>query len=419
MKSKSTPILVASALVICEAAHGASILPAGSTTPAVPGAKEGMAGTSRASATDGPAERVKSLLALYQNEENPYVKSVNLMAQLQLQYAHGSASTGNFGTSDWPDDLQWGSLENRRFRLGLRAKFGGGFSLFNLVDLNPDFSDGVYKRTPELFLTWTHSDAFAVSAGKTELKFDREQEFTSSQFPAFERTAVGNMLYGGELTGIWASGRNLGSGWLYSVGVYSNDRQDEWSRFGDAGAVTVTKIGYDYTANTTLDAADVRLEWLHNTKPGFNNSSSNPPSPLYSNCYSLSNEIKKDRLGFTTELLLAEGADTRSDVGAISTMLRWHLTEKLEFINVLEAAKSRDDNGVILPIRYDALSPGLTSGAGDQWFSGYAGLDYYIDGHSIKLMTGVKYSHMEGISTNTGGGTYVGWTWLAGMRLFF
>jgi phosphate-selective porin OprO/OprP len=359
------------------------------------------------------------MLALYQNEDNPFVKSVNLMAQLQLQYAYGSANTGKFGTADWPDDLRWSNLEDRRYRLGLRAKFGGGFSFFSLTDLNPDFSDGIYKRAPEMYLTWTHSETFAISAGKCELKFDREQEFLSSQFPVFERTALGNMFYGGELTGIWAGGKNLGSGWLYSVGVFSNDRQDEWPRFGDAGAVTVTKIGYDYTTHTGFDSADVRLEWLHNTEPGFRNSSSNPPSPLYSNCYSLSNEIKIDRLGFTTELLLGEGAGDRSDVGAISTMLRWSFTEKLEFINVLEVAASRDDHGVILPLRYEALAPGLAGSAGDRWFSGYAGLNYYIDGHAIKLMTGVKYSHMEGIATDSGGDTFDGWSWLAGVRLFF
>ena len=407
MRAKLAPLLISFAVLTGNFVHGATVLKPESSTPT---ALEGSM---------SPAERVKSALTLYQNEDNPFLKSVNLMAQLQLQYAYGSANTGKFGTADWPDGLKWGNLENRRYRLGLRAKFGGGFSLFNLTDLHPDFSDGVYKRTPEMYLTWTHSEAFAVSAGKCELKFNREQEYLSSQFPVFERTALGNMFYGGELTGIWAGGKNLGSGWLYSVGVFSNDRQDEWPRFGGAGAVMVTKIGYDYTSHTPFDAADVRLEWLHNTKPGYRNSSTNPASPLYSNCYSVSNEIRIDRLGFTAELLLGEGANNRSDVGAISTMLRWSFTEKLEFINVLEAARSLDDNGVILPVRYEALSPGLAGGAGDQWFSGYAGLNYYIDGHAIKLMTGVKYSHMEGIPTNSGGDTFDGWTWLAGVRMFF
>jgi phosphate-selective porin OprO/OprP len=416
MIAKPVLLMISLMVPVANSMQGATVL---SPEPSHSTALGSKVGIPAAAQPKSPAEKVKSLLEVYRNEENPFVKSVNLMAQLQLQYAYGSANTGKFGTADWPDELRWANLDNRRYRVGLRAGFGGGFSLFNLTDLNPDFSDGVYKRTPEMYLTWTHSEAFAISAGKCELKFNREQEYLSSQFPVFERTALGNMLYGGELTGIWAGGKNLGSGWLYSFGVFSNDRQDEWPRFGGAGAVTVAKIGYNYTSHTPFDSADIRLEWLHNTKPGFKNSSSNPASPLYSNCYSLSNEIKIERLGFTTELLLGEGADTRSDVGAVSTMIRWAFSEKLEFINVLEVAASRDDRGVILPVRYEALSPGLASGAGDRWFSGYAGLNYYIDGHAIKLMTGVKFGHMEGIANDSGGDTYDGWSWLAGVRLFF
>lgn len=416
MRVRVALVVTSLAVPMGSLAHGATV---GNLETTTPGTRGGKGEIVESTDSRGLADQIKSALTLYQNEDNPYVKSLNLMAQLQLQYAYGSGNTGKFGTSAWQDDLQWGNLECRRYRLGLRAQLGGGFSLFNLTDLHPDFSDGVYKRTPEMYLTWTHSDVFAVSAGKCEMKFNREQEFPSSQFPVFERTALGNMFYAGELTGLWASGKNLGSGWLYSLGVFSNDRQDEWSRFGGAGGITVLKVGYDYTSQTPFDAADARLEWLHNTKPGFGNSSSNPPSPLYSNCYSLSNEIKVDRLTFTTEILLGEGANNRSDVGAVSTMLRWSFTEKLEFVNVLETAASRDDHGVILPVRYEALSPGLAGRAGDRWFSGYAGFNYYIEGHAIKLMSGVKYSHMEGIATQSEGDTFEGWTWLAGVRMFF
>jgi len=362
------------------------------------------------------SERIKPALVLYENPENPWLRSVSLMAQLQLQYAHGSANTGKFGTADWPDNLSWRDAEVRRFRLGLRGKLAGDLSFFSLADLHPDFSDGVYKRAPEAYFTWTHSDALAVSAGKVELKFNREQEYASSQFPAFERTAVGNMLYGGELTGVWACGKNIGNGWLYSLGLFNNDRQDEWPKFQGAGAIIVSKIGYDYTGDTAFGLAQVKLEWLHNTKPGYRNSSSNPASPLYSNAFSLSNEFKLDRLGFTAEILRAEGAKGRSDVTAISTMTRFLFTEKLEFINVMELAGSPGADGISIPARYEALSPGLQSGTGDRWFAGYAGLNYHIDGHSVKLMSGVKYSHMSGLPN---GGSFDGWSWLAGLRMFF
>lgn len=361
-------------------------------------------------------ERARSGLVLYENPSNPWVQSVSLMAQLQLQYAYGSSRTGKFGTADWPDNLTWGNLEVRRYRLGVRGRLFRDFTFFNLTDLEPNFSNGVYKRFPEAYVTWHHSPAINVSAGKCELKFNREQEYASSRFPVFERTAVGNMLYGGELTGVWINGDQIAGGWQYFLGVYSNDRQDEWPKFESAGSIFLSKIGYDYTSATSLDRALIKVQWLHNTRPGYTNSETNPPSPLYSNAYSLSHEVQAGRLGLTAEILFAEGARGRPNVGAFSTMTTWTFSEKIEFINVLEVAGSRKENGVILPARYESLAPDLGDRRGDSWFSSYAGVNYYLDGHHVKLMTGMKYSHMDG---GTKGGDFSGWTWLAGLRMFF
>jgi phosphate-selective porin OprO/OprP len=97
-------------------------------------------------------------------------------------------------------------------------------------------------------------------------------------------------------------------------------------------------------------------------------------------------------------------------------MTTYSFTEKLQLISVLELAGSRDENGVILPTRYEALSPGVGDKKGDAYFASYAGLNYYIDGHRLKLMSGVKYSHLDG---GPGGGDFNGWTWLAGLRMAF
>lgn len=365
---------------------------------------------------DGLYERARSGLVLYQNPSNPWVQSAALMTQLQLQYAYGSSRTGKFGTADMPEDLRWGNVEVRRYRVGMRGRLLGDVSFFNLTDLEPDFSNGVYKRFPETYLTWHHSPVLELSAGKCELKFNREQEYASSQFPVFERTAVGNMLYAGELTGMWVSGDQVADAWEYFMGIYSNDRQDEWPKFAGGGAIFLSKIGYDYTPAIGLDQGIVKFQWLHNTQPGYTNSTTNPPSPLYANAFSLSNEIQAGKLGFTAEVLLADGARGRPDVAALSTMTRWSYSKKIELINVLEVAGSRRENGVILPTRYEALAPDLGDRRGDAWFSGYGGVNYYVDGHSVKLMIGVKYGHMDG---GTDGGDFSGWTGLTGLRMFF
>jgi len=159
-----------------------------------------------------------------------------------VQYAYGSDATGEFGSNDMPDDLLWGDSEVRRFRLGVRARLMKHLKFSSLLDIYPDLSPRIYKRTAETYLTWSFNEAFNVSAGKVELKFTREQEISSREILSFERSQLATMMYGGELTGAWISGKNIAGGWLYEIGTYANDRRDEFSHF-DGGTIILAKIG--------------------------------------------------------------------------------------------------------------------------------------------------------------------------------
>ena len=100
----------------------------------------------------------------------------------------------------------------------------------------------------------------------------------------------------------------------------------------------------------------------------------------------------------------------------ISAVPFWNVKEKLQWISDFEFAGSAADNGVFLPTRYEALAPGAGDASGDAYFAGYTGLTYFIRGHNLKLMSGVKYTHMHG---GPGGGDFNGWTWLGGVRMAF
>lgn len=362
-----------------------------------------------------PCERMMSVPVLYQNKANPWFQQLAVVGQLQLQYVYGSDASGKYGTADSPEESAWGNIEVRRFRLGMKGRLFKKLFFLNLTELNADLEPRIYKRIPETYFTWMENKAFNLSAGKCELKFNREQEYSSREFPAFERTALGNMFYGGELTGAWICGEKIAGGWLYYLGAFSNDREDEWSDFG-GGTMLLGKIGYDYTTATPFDLAVIKAQWLHNTEPCYAASSGCGTSPLYSDCFSLSNEITEGALGFTAEFLWGDGVKGRPDVGGVSAMTTWSFTKQLQLVSVLELAGSHDENGVILPNRYEALSPGVGDKRGDVYFANYAGLNYYIDSHRLKLMSGAKYSHLDG---GPGGGDFNGWTWLAGLRMAF
>ena len=365
---------------------------------------------------DGSAyDRLWSVPVLYKNDQNPILQELGIVGQLQTQYAYGSDDSGQYGTEDLAEQSTWGNVEVRRFRLGLRARLFEKLKFLNLTDLYPDLSPRIYKRTPENYFTYTHNDAFALSVGKTELKFTREQEYSSVDFLPFERSALANMFYGGELTGAWASGKGIAGGWLYSLGLFSNDRQDEWPDF-NGGAMILAKLGYNYTPRTSMDLAEAKIQFLHNTEPGYAASITCLPSPSYSDCIAVSNELAKGPFGLTTEFLWGDGANGRPDVWGFSAMPTYLITEKLQLITTFEVAGSHQDNGVFLPSRYEAQSPGAGDKKGDTYFAGYAGLNYYFYGQKLKVMSGAKYSYLDG---GSGGGDFDGWTWLAGFRSAF
>ncbi len=359
-------------------------------------------------------DRLWSVPLLYQNAENPLLQELAFQGQLQTQYAYGSDASGNFGSGDLPETGNWGDVDVRRFRLGMKARFLRTLKFHSLLDINPDLSPRIYKRTAEAYLTWAPADAFNLSAGKAELKFTREQEISSREILTLERSQLVNMFYGGELTGAWISGKNIAGGWLYELGAYSNDRTDEFSHF-HGGTMILPKIGYNYTKLTAFDNAQVELHYLHNTEPGAR-SPGDPDSPSFSDALALSNELADGRFTLSTELFFGRGALAQADVFGLTVMPTYYFTDKLQLVTNFQLAGSPQENGVSLPYRYEGQAENSGDARGDAYFAGYAGLDYYFYGHKLKVLSGVKYSYMDG---GSGGGDFNGWTFLAGARMAF
>ncbi len=396
-------------LVGCVAAGGAPA-PAAAPTP-------GATGLLTGNLAEGSAyDTLWSVPLLYKNEANPWLQELALQGHLQTQYAAGSNAAGHFGTYDVSDKCTWDDVEVRRFRLGLRALVLGNWKFHTLFDIYPDLEPRIYKGIAEVYISYAPSDAFSVSLGKAELKFTREQEYSSRDYLTFERSQMVNQFCGGELTGMWVSGKGLGGGWLYELGAYGNDRRDELTTL-NGGTIILGKIGYNYTKASGCDFAQAAIHYLHNTEPGYFAPGCSYASPSYSDCISLSNDLTKGRFSLVTELFWGDGAVGRPDVYGFTAMPTYFvIPTKLQLITTFQIAGSREPNGVFLPTRYEALAPDVGDKAGDAYFAGYAGLNYYFYGQKLKVMSGAKYSHLAG---GPGGGDYNGWTWLAGVRTAF
>ncbi|RYD35667.1 MAG: hypothetical protein EOP85_18830, partial [Verrucomicrobiaceae bacterium] len=278
------------------------------------------------------------------------------------------------------------------------------------------------------YVTYAPSDALNISAGKTKVKFTREQEISSKEILTIERSGLSNTLFPGELTGAWVSGKGIADHWLYEAGVYGNDRRREFSRFSD-GVVFLGKIGYDYSDQSGYDSAVVSLHYMHNSDPGLQYSSdsfSGSASPSFTNAIALTNDITQGRFGLTTDIVYGFGFDgtatqkgapvaiDQSDVFGISVIPSYYIAEGLQLVGRVQFATSSDADGVRSPGRYDeaSLLPEGGDSKGNTFASTYLGLNYYLYGHKLKVMSGVEYTHL-------GGGDYDGTTFYSGVRFSF
>ena len=386
-------------------------------------------------------DRAWSAFTLYKNDDNQILQEFALKGRLQVQSIYGETNYDSFNTSDFKDagndESVWGNdVEARRARFGFKSKWFQNWKFEGLINVDTDGKDGdgstsFYKDIYDLYIGYAPSDAFNVSAGKTKVRFSREQEISSNEILTFERSLISNTLFPGELTGAWVNGKGIKDYWLYELGIYGSDRVREFSSF-DQGAVVLGKIGYDYSAQAGLDTAVASFHYMHNTDPGFadirNQDYTPGTSPSFTDSIALTNDITSGRFGLTTELLYGFGFDgiaeqnganiaiDQSDVIALSIIPSYYIADGLQLVGRIQIAGSSDPNGLRVPARYERLAKRSRTvnddERGNTYFSTYFGLNYFIYGHKLKLMNGLEYSHM-------GGGDYDGITYMTGLRFSF
>ncbi|MFN6093474.1 MAG: porin [Verrucomicrobiota bacterium] len=389
-----------------------------------------------------PMDQAWSAFNLYKDDANPILQDFSLQGRLQLQTIYGEAGGDSFNTSDYKDQVSdesvWGNdIEARRARLGFKSKWFQNWKFDGQIDVDLDGRDGdskdhtLYKGLYDLFVSYGPSETFNVSAGKTKVRFTREQEISSNNILTIERSLLANTLFPGELTGIWTNGKGIQEYWLYELGVYGSDRVREFSEF-DQGAIVLGKVGYDYSSQAGLDSAVASIHYMHNTEPGFREIKEDnftpSASPLFTDSIALTNDINHGRYGLTTELLYGFGYEgtpiqngkptkkpiDQSDVFGITIIPSYFIADGLQLVGRLQVATSEDGDGLQVPSRYERLAADGTgdAGKGNTYVSTYLGLNYYIHGHKLKLMNGIEYSDM-------GGGDYDGYTLMSGLRFSF
>jgi phosphate-selective porin OprO/OprP len=339
-------------------------------------------------------ESILDLPTLYKNEENPVIQKFRIIGRYHGQYYFLDSNQGD--NEDW---------ENRRARIGAEAQLFQDFTLsfnFNL-DLEND-GGRFFEDLEDLTLAWKVSKEFKLTLGKFKMPITQEWRTSSNRILAFERSRIVGIVAPEKTGGILGAYEK--EGWIAELGAYTNTVDEDWAYPTFDGGFSF--FGSIARKTDTLGLA--RLEYLYSSLDEADNATRG-----YEHVVSAVYEKKWDKFGLMVNGVAGFGGDDTGDVYGVILMPTYDFTEKLQLVTRYQYGTSADSDGFSLPSRYDRTADELQSKDGDNYQAVYAGLNYYLCGHNLKLMTGIEYSQFD----QDTGDTYEGWTWFNGVRLYF
>jgi len=366
-----------------------------------------MNGWARADTSELPGiyDKIWAAPVLYESTDNSTVQSFSLIGRYHGQYWAVRADQGN--AQDW---------ENRRLIAGFSSKWFQHFTLQAQMYINSG-GGKIYDGLYEAYIKWSSPDRdFSLSVGRLDYLYTGYERSTSSKkINTIERGLLVNQLMPAEVVGAHVEGRQ--GRFTYQAGLFSRSIEEEFSDF-DSGAAAM--IGAAYDTALFFEEGSLHLEYLYNSRQ----SEGNAFRP-YRHVASLWHQGKSGRLAMGIDLTAARPLETDGYVWGLTLEPTWMLLDELlgrndplQLALRYQFATSSEDNGLHLQRRYEEK---VTSGEGNRYQALYAGLNYFLYSHHLKLMLGGEYARMkdDADADADDGGEYRGWTWFAAVRLYF
>src|SRR5262245_1728824 len=349
----------------------------------------------------GLYERLWEASRLYENEDNSVLQALSIIGRYNGQYWSVNADHGN--ADGW---------ENRRFYVGAEAVLFHDFTVQAQMRFSENF-DPVYDGLYQAFVKWSPNEPITLVAGRLDFLFaGLERSISSTKIATFERGLLVNQLLPGGVVG--AGGKGQSGELSYRAGVFSGSIEQEFTSFaGGFGAVA----GAGYELPLFYAEGSLHLDYLYNN----GNPSNNALKP-YDHVISLWHQGRTGPFGLGVDLTFGHGLDARPAVFGVTVLPTYVFAtnvvrkgDALQAVLRYQFATSDGDNGLQLQQRYEQeVVPG---GSGNQYQAVYLGLNYLIFGDRFKLMTGAEYSTM--LDSAHDGGAFQGWTYCAGVRVYF
>lgn len=334
---------------------------------------------------------------LYKSPTGP-VRHLALSGRLQAETTWFDADQGSY------DDTRW-----RRFRFGFKGQLPGQWvvRLEGDFDLNESSNDW-YSRLTEANLGWTDErSGLQLKLLKHSAGFTLDGATSSKKLLTLQRNNLTNNLWftAEYFTGITVSGLDDGR-WSYRASLFSSDDDDEIGAT-EASYFTVLTAGYDLSAQTGLDVAALRLDYVYNDEDEDANTRD------FTHVVSLSSQWQQGALHLHTDLALGDGHLGQEDVWGLVLMPLYDFSELVQGVMRYTYLSSDGNNGLRLG-RYERE---IVGGRGDTYNEIYIGLNLFLDGHRLKWQTGLQYTVMD--DNNNGAGDYDGWGITTGPRLYW
>ncbi len=335
------------------------------------------------------------LIDWYNDKSNPVVQRVLFTGRFQHDLAMVEADQGD-----------WRESNIRRVRFGTRITMFQNYLVHAEMEVNPQERNPFYMRITDAYVAWQKNPRSVVMVGKQSIPFTQEGATSSRELMTIDRSNLANNIWFTQeyMPGVSISGRV--APWNYRAGVYSAGSMNrEFGRF-DASVFTLAVLGYDFGKKLGVREAVVTGNYLYQHPDALNTF-----TKKFEHIGSVNFRLEQPRWGFRSDLSKTKGYLGQRDVLGVMAMPYVNATSKLQFVLRYTFLRSNGNNGLSLA----SYENKTTRGNGDRYSEGYAGANYLLYGHRLKLQTGVQFADMRDRAND--GGAYSGVSWTTGLRV--
>lgn len=331
----------------------------------------------------------------YNDKSNPVVQRVLFTGRFQHDLTMVEADQGD-----------WRESNIRRVRFGTRVTMFQNYLVHAEMEVNPQERNPFYMRITDAYVAWQKNPKSVVMVGKQSIPFTQEGATSSRELVTIDRSNLANNIWFTQeyMPGVSVSGRV--APWNYRAGVYSAGSMNrEFGRF-DASVFTLAVLGYDFGKKIGVREAVVTGNYLYQHPDALNTF-----TKKFEHIGSVNFRLEQPRWGFRSDLSKTKGYLGQRDVLGVMAMPYVNATRKLQFVLRYTFLRSNGKNGLSLA----SYENKTTRGNGDRYSEGYAGANYLLYGHRLKLQTGVQFADMRDRAND--GGAYSGVSWTTGLRV--